>query len=142
MIEILDFKSFPYKEDLKTYGYISLGEFELPFVYQSRTDLRGGHFEATCKLRDKTFDIFIIQVGFYQQSALVLADLTNMPGDLLVDQEELFKLLKNELLRMVGSTTSSVPDGDLISKWLDGMNGVLTSTVTNNIIGNYYANIT
>lgn len=141
MIEVLNFKSFPFKEDLKTYGYISLGEFELPFTYQCRTDLRGGHYEATCKLRDKTFDIIIIQVGFYQQSALVLADLTNMPGDLLIDSEELFKLLKNELIRLVG-TDSGLPDGDLISNWLDGMNGVITSTTTNSIMSTYYANIT
>ena len=86
---ITKFKSI--SELPNTYGYISLGNFSCgPDIFGVNA-----YFKASCKIKEKCFDLIIITSGtLLDIQALVLGDLTNIPGDLLVNNEELFKNLK------------------------------------------------
>ena len=94
MIEVINL--MPYQEKIpNTYGYISLGGFELPKKFDKTLYSLEDYFKAICKVDNKEFDLIIVQ-GRYNQ-AIVLGDLTNIPGNLLIDQEELYYELKEKI---------------------------------------------
>lgn len=94
MIEVINL--MPYQEKIpNTYGYISLGGFELPKKFDKTLYYLEDYFKAICKVDNKEFDLIIVH-GRYNQ-AIVLGDLTNIPGNLLIDQEELYYELKEKI---------------------------------------------
>lgn len=94
MIEVINL--MPYQEKIpNTYGYISLGGFELPKKFDKTLYYLEDYFKAICKVDNKEFDLIIVHGSSNQ--AIVLGDLTNIPGNLLVDQEELYSELKKKL---------------------------------------------
>ena len=94
MIEVINL--MPYQEKIpNTYGYISLGGFELPKKFEKTLCYLEDYFKAICKVDNKEFDLIIVHGGSNQ--AIVLGDLTNIPGNLLVDQEELYSELKKKI---------------------------------------------
>lgn len=82
-----------------TYGYISLGNIILPDNYYYTEFLYSGslYFKAECELNNKKFDLIIYRLGNYSDKAIVLGDLPDIPGNLLLDQTELFNSLRIEL---------------------------------------------
>ena len=94
MIEVINL--MPYQEKIpNTYGYISLGGFELPKKFDKTLYYLEDYFKAICKVDNKEFDLIIVHGRSNQ--AIVLGDLTNIPGNLLVDQEELYSELKKKI---------------------------------------------
>ena len=94
MIEVINL--MPYQEKIpNTYGYISLGGFELPKKFDKTLYSLEDYFKAICKVDNKEFDLIIVHGRSNQ--AIVLGDLTNIPGNLLVDQEELYSELKKKI---------------------------------------------
>lgn len=96
MIEIIDFKDIQ-EQIPDTYGYISLGGFKFPDKFKESIYIQNGYYKATCKIGEKTVDLIIVQTGYFSDSAIVLGDLTNIPGEFLVDQEELYKALFDKI---------------------------------------------
>lgn len=120
MIEIIDFGDF--KEKIpNTYGYISLGEFKLPDEFEYIQ--KDYYYKATCKIGEKTIDLIVVQI---YNSATVLGDLTNIPGNFLVDQEELYTALRNKIKEL----TLRINDQWGIG-WKD-TTSTTTSSITNN----------
>lgn len=97
MIEIIDFEDFKGKIP-NTYGYISLGGFKLPDEFKE--GVQNDYYKATCKIDEKKVDLIIVQAGYFCNSVIVLGDLTNIPGNFLVDQEELYTALKNKMEKL------------------------------------------
>ena len=94
MIEVINL--MPYQEKIpNTYGYISLGGFELPKKFDKTLYYLEDYFKAICKVDNKEFDLIIVHGRSNQ--AIVLGDLTNIPGNLLIDQEELYYELKEKI---------------------------------------------
>ena len=94
MIEVINL--MPYQEKIpNTYGYISLGGFELPKKFDKTLYSLEDYFKAICKVDNKEFDLIIVHGRSNQ--AIVLGDLTNIPGNLLIDQEELYYELKEKI---------------------------------------------
>ena len=94
MIEVINL--MPYQEKIpNTYGYISLGGFELPKKFDKTMYSFEDYFKAICKVDNKEFDLIIVHGRSNQ--AIVLGDLTNIPGNLLIDQEELYYELKEKI---------------------------------------------
>lgn len=94
MIEVINL--IPYQEKIpNTYGYISLGGFELPKKFDKTLYSLEDYFKAICKVDNKEFDLIIVHGRSNQ--AIVLGDLTNIPGNLLIDQEELYSELKKKI---------------------------------------------
>ena len=94
MIEVINL--MPYQEKIpNTYGYISLGGFELPKKFDKTLYSLEDYFKAICKVDNKEFDLIIVHGRSNQ--AIVLGDLTNIPGNLLIDQEELYSELKEKI---------------------------------------------
>lgn len=94
MIEVINL--MPYQEKIpNTYGYISLGGFELPKKFDKTLYYLEDYFKAICKVDNKEFDLIIVHGRSNQ--AIVLGDLTNIPGNLLIDQEELYYKLKEKI---------------------------------------------
>lgn len=94
MIEVINL--MPYQEKIpNTYGYISLGGFELPKKFDKTLYSLEDYFKAICKVDNKEFDLIIVHGRSNQ--AIVLGDLTNIPGNLLIDQEELYHELKEKI---------------------------------------------
>lgn len=97
MIEIINFEEFREDQIPNTYGYISLGKFKFPDEFKGSIYIQSSYYKATCKLREKIVDLIIVQTGYFSDSAIVLGDLTNIPGDFLIDQEELYKVIGDKM---------------------------------------------
>jgi hypothetical protein len=124
MIEVINFEDF--KEQIpNTYGYISLGGFKLPDEFKKSIYIQSDYYKATCKVEEKTVDLIIAQTGYFSNSVIVLGDLTNIPGEFLVDQEELYTALEIEMEKLNPKIDNS---------WSIDWSGVqrTTSTVFNN----------
>lgn len=99
MIEVLNIKEYD-GELPNTYGYISLGNIVIPNTYSGDLYLQSSYFRAECKLGKKDFGLIICRLGNYSNIAIVLGDLPDIPGNLLIDQTELFNNLKIELNKL------------------------------------------
>lgn len=99
MIEVINFEDFK-GQIPNTYGYISLGGFKLPDEFKESVYIQSDYYKATCRVGEKEVDLIIAQTGYFSNSAIVLGDLTNIPGEFLVDQEELYKALKDKIEKL------------------------------------------
>lgn len=120
MIKVINFEGF--KEQLpNTYGYISLGGFKLPDEFNY---IQSAYYKATCKIGERTVDLIIVQAGYFSDSVIVLGDLTNIPGEFLVDQKELYMALEIEMEKL----------NPKIDQWMVNWSEVpgTTSTIDNN----------
>ena len=87
----------PIKEAPETYGYISLGTLRINRDTGDIIDmLRPGIYKGECDSSGKAFDLYLFKIGATGSYA-VLGDLTCVPGNTLVDNQELLEILKNEL---------------------------------------------
>lgn len=99
MIEVINFEGF--KEQIpNTYGYISLGGFKLPDIFKESVYIQSNYYKATCRIGERTIDLIIAQTGYFSNSVIVLSDLTNIPGEFLVDQGELYTALEIEMEKL------------------------------------------
>lgn len=126
MIEIIDFEDFK-GEIPNTYGYISLGGFKFPEEFKKTVYIQSDYYKATCKVGGKIIDLIIAQTGYFCNSAIVLGDLTNIPGDFLIDQEELHVALRNK----IEESAQRINIDQLSIGWED-YQGTTTSTTVNN----------
>lgn len=87
----------PITEAPETFGYISLGTLCINRDAEHLIDmLRPGIYKGECDSSGKTFDLYLFKIGATGSYA-VLGDLTCVPGNTLVDNQELLETLKNEL---------------------------------------------
>lgn len=87
----------PITEAPETYGYISLGTLCINRDTGDIIDmLRPGIYKGECDSSGKAFDLYLFKIGT-TGSYSVLGDLTCVPGNTLVDNQELLETLKNEL---------------------------------------------
>lgn len=81
----------------ETYGYISLGTLCVNRDTGDLIDmLRPSIYKGECESSGKEFDLYLFKIGTTGNYA-VLGDLTCVPGNTLVDNQELLEALKNEL---------------------------------------------
>lgn len=81
----------------ETYGYISLGTLCVNRDTGDLIDmLRPSIYKGECDSSGKAFDLYLFKIGTTGNYA-VLGDLTCVPGNTLVDNQELLEALKNEL---------------------------------------------
>lgn len=81
----------------ETYGYISLGTLCVNRDTGDLIDmLRPSIYKGECDSSGKAFDLYLFKIGSTGGYA-VLGDLTCVPGNTLVDNQELLEALKNEL---------------------------------------------
>lgn len=81
----------------ETYGYISLGTLCVNRDTGDLIDmLRPSIYKGECESSGKSFDLYLFKIGTTGSYA-VLGDLTCVPGNTLVDNQELLEALKNEL---------------------------------------------
>ena len=81
----------------ETFGYISLGTICINRDSGDLIDmLRPGIYKGECESSGKEFDLYLFKIGSTGNYA-VLGDLTCVPGNTLVDNQELLEALKNEL---------------------------------------------
>ena len=81
----------------ETYGYISLGTLCVNRGIGDLIDLlRPSIYKGECESSGKSFDLYLFKIGTAGNYA-VLGDLTCIPGNTLVDNQELLEVLKNEL---------------------------------------------
>lgn len=127
MIEVINFEDFK-GQIPNTYGYISLGGFKLPDEFKKSIYIQSDYYKATCKVEEKTVDLIIAQTGYFSNSVIVLGDLTNIPGEFLVDQEELYTALEIEMEKLNPKIDISRSIDWSGVEWIQGT----TSTVFNN----------
>lgn len=99
MIEIINFEDIQ-GQIPNTYGYFSLGGFKFPDKFKESIYIQSSYYKVKCKVGDKIVDLIVVQTGYFSDSAIVLGDLTNIPGDFLVDQEELYTALKDKIEKL------------------------------------------
>lgn len=81
----------------ETYGYISLGTLCVNRDTGDLIDmLRPSIYKGECESSGRAFDLYLFKIGT-TGSYSVLGDLTCVPGNTLVDNQELLEALKNEL---------------------------------------------
>lgn len=124
MIEIINFEDFKGKVP-NTYGYISLGGFKFSDEFKEGVYIQNDYYKATCKIGDKKIDLIIVQTGYFSNSAIVLGDLTNIPGDFLIDQEELYTAIKDKIKEL-----NPKIDHAWIADWYGRVQGTNSSTST------------
>lgn len=128
MIEIINLEDFK-GEIPNTYGYISLGGFKLPDEFKESIYIKSDYYKATCIVEDKKVDLIIVQTGYFCNSAIVLGDLTNIPGNLLIDQEELYAALIDKINKL---------NPNINNPWSIDWSGVQgTASITSNMINNF-----
>lgn len=82
----------PITEAPETYGYISLGTFK-----SNPDDLvKPGIYKGECESSGKSFDLYLFQIG-YTGNYTILGDLTCIPGNTLVDNQEIIEALEKKL---------------------------------------------
>ena len=131
MIEIIDFKDIQ-GQIPNTYGYISLGGFKFPDKFKESIYIQSGYYKVTCKVGEKTIDLIVVQTGYFSDSAIVLGDLTNIPGEFLIDQEELYTSLKDKIEKLNPKVEDFL---DVDRYGVFGFQGT-TSTAASSIINN------
>lgn len=130
MIEIINLEEFKKGQIPNTYGYISLGGFKFPEEFKKTVYIQSDYYKATCKVGEKIIDLIIAQ---FCNSAIVLGDLTNIPGDFLIDQEELHVALRNKI-------EESIQRISIIDQWSIGWEDyqrTTTSTAAPTIVNNF-----
>ena len=81
----------------ETFGYISLGTLCINRDAGDLIDmLRPSIYKGECESSGKEFDLYLFKIGTTGNYA-VLGNLTCIPGNTLVDNQELLEALKNEL---------------------------------------------
>ena len=130
MIEIINLEEFKKGQIPNTYGYISLGGFKFPEEFKKTVYIQSDYYKATCKVGEKIIDLII---AHFCNSAIVLGDLTNIPGDFLIDQEELHVALRNK----IEESTQRI---SIIDQWSIGWEDyqrTTTSTAAPTIVNNF-----
>lgn len=87
----------PITEAPETYGYISLGTLGVNRYTRDLVDmLRPSIYKGECDSSGKVFDLYLFKIGATRNYA-ILGDLTCIPGNTLIDNQELLEALEKKL---------------------------------------------